>query len=445
MTGLVIVGTQWGDEGKGKIVDWLAAEADMVARFQGGNNAGHTLVIDGKTFKLSLLPSGIIRQDVLCIIGNGVVLDPWKLQDEINMLASEGIKVTPENLNIADNVHLILPVHRALDAAFEAARGSGKIGTTGRGIGPAYEDKVARRGIRLAGLMDEVFLQERVEALVFHHNKVLSGYGADLIDGADILGQLLQMKDFLLSFARPVWRIIDQAHRDGQKILFEGAQGIHLDIDYGTYPYVTSSNTIAGQAAQGTGINRLALDKVLGIVKAYTTRVGTGPFPTELDDDVGHHLGTKGHEFGTVTGRKRRCGWFDAALVRQAVMVSGVDELVLTKLDVLDGLETLSICTGYTLDGTPIDYMPSLVTKTAHLVPVYETMPGWVGETTTAATTHAELPDAAKAYIRRIEELVGVPVTVISNGPGREQTIVLRHPFDVGRSDHSVRSVASAL
>ena len=427
MANVAVVGSQWGDEGKGKIVDWLSERADVVVRFQGGHNAGHTLVIDGKTYKLSLLPSGVVRGK-LSIIGNGVVVDPWALLSEIQKVRDEGIEVTPATLKIAENATLILPLHGALDRARETAQGAGKIGTTGRGIGPAYEDKVARRAIRICDLADTDSLPSRIENLLVHHNALLRGLGAEEIDGAEILAALLEIAPKLLPFAAPVWRELYEANRRGRRILFEGAQGFMLDVDHGTYPFVTSSNTVAGQAAAGGGIGVGSVGYVLGITKAYTTRVGSGPFPTEQQNDIGNLLGERGHEFGTVTGRKRRCGWFDAVLVRQALRIGGIDGIALTKLDVLDGFDELKVCVGYRYAGETYDYLPADRKTQAGLEPVYEVLEGWA-DSTYGARSWADLPATAVKYIRRIEELIGVPVALLSTSPEREDTILVRDPF----------------
>jgi adenylosuccinate synthase len=428
MANVVVVGAQWGDEGKGKIVDWLSERADVIARFQGGHNAGHTLVIDGTVYKLSLLPSGIVRGGKLSVIGNGVVLDPWALLAEIERLAAQGVTVTPENLMIAENTPLILPVHGELDRAREGQTSVAKIGTTGRGIGPAYEDKVGRRTVRVADLADEATLDLRLDRLMTHHNALRSGLGLEPVDRDDLKARLLEVAPKILPFAKPVWKVLNEARRAGKRILFEGAQGALLDIDFGTYPYVTSSNTLAGMAATGTGLGPTAVDFVLGIVKAYTTRVGEGPFPTELTDEVGQRLGERGHEFGTVTGRKRRCGWFDAVLVRQTCATSGVSGIALTKLDVLDGFDELKICTGYDLDGQRLDYLPTAANLQARVTPVYETIEGW-RDSTAGARSWADLPAAAIKYVRRIEELIQCPVALVSTSPEREDTILVTDPF----------------
>jgi adenylosuccinate synthase len=428
MANVVVVGAQWGDEGKGKIVDWLSERADVIARFQGGHNAGHTLVIDGKVYKLSLLPSGIVRGGKLSVIGNGVVLDPWHLVMEIDKLRGQGVDISPENLMIAENAPLILPVHGELDRAREGQTGMAKIGTTGRGIGPAYEDKVGRRAIRVADLADEQTLVTRVDRLLGHHDALRRGLGIEPIDRDALLAQLREIAPQVLPYAKPVWKVMTEARRAGKRILFEGAQGALLDIDFGTYPFVTSSNVIAGQAATGVGLGPTAIDFVLGIVKAYTTRVGEGPFPAELHDADGARLGERGHEFGTVTGRKRRCGWFDAVLVRQTCATSGVSGIALTKLDVLDGFQTLKICVGYDLDGVRLDYLPTAADQQARCTPIYEEMEGW-SETTAGARSWADLPGAAIKYVRRIEELIQCPVALLSTSPERDDTILVTDPF----------------
>lgn len=428
MANVVVVGAQWGDEGKGKIVDWLSERADVIARFQGGHNAGHTLVIDGKVYKLSLLPSGIVRGGKLSVIGNGVVLDPWHLVMEIDKLRGQGVEISPDNLMIAENAPLILPVHGELDRARESATAVAKIGTTGRGIGPAYEDKVGRRAIRVADLADETTLATRVDRLLAHHDALRRGLGIEPIDRDALLAQLREIAPQVLPYAKPVWKVLNEARRAGKRILFEGAQGALLDIDFGTYPYVTSSNVIAGQAATGTGLGPGAIGFVLGIVKAYTTRVGEGPFPAELFDADGERLGERGHEFGTVTGRKRRCGWFDAVLVRQTCATSGVSGIALTKLDVLDGFKTLKICVAYDLDGVRLDYLPTAADQQARCTPIYEEMEGW-SETTAGARSWADLPGAAIKYVRRIEELIQCPVALLSTSPERDDTILVTDPF----------------
>jgi adenylosuccinate synthase len=428
MANVVVVGAQWGDEGKGKIVDWLSERADVIARFQGGHNAGHTLVIDGKVYKLSLLPSGIVRGGKLSVIGNGVVLDPWHLVLEIAKLRDQGVEITPENLMIAENAPLILPFHGELDRARESQNAVAKIGTTGRGIGPCYEDKVGRRVIRVADLADDATLELRVDRALVHHDALRRGLGLEPIDRDALLAQLRAIAPQVLPYAQPVWKVLHEARRAGKRILFEGAQGALLDIDFGTYPYVTSSNVIAGQAATGTGLGPGAIDFVLGIVKAYTTRVGEGPFPAELFDADGARLGERGHEFGTVTGRKRRCGWFDAVLVRQTCVTSGVTGIALTKLDVLDGFKTLKICVGYELDGKRLDYLPTAADQQARCTPIYEEMEGW-SETTAGARSWADLPGAAIKYVRRIEELIQCPVALLSTSPERDDTILVTDPF----------------
>jgi len=428
MANVVVVGAQWGDEGKGKIVDWLSERADIVARFQGGHNAGHTLVIDGKVYKLSLLPSGIVRGGKLSVIGNGVVLDPWHLVSEIAKLRGQGVDISPENLLVAENAPLILPLHGELDRAREGSVGVAKIGTTGRGIGPAYEDKVGRRAIRVADLADAATLELRVDRLLAHHDALRRGLGMEPVDRAGLLAQLHEIAPQVLPYASPVWKVLNESRRAGKRILFEGAQGSLLDIDFGTYPFVTSSNVIAGQAATGVGLGPTAIDFVLGIVKAYTTRVGEGPFPAELFDADGERLGERGHEFGTVTGRKRRCGWFDAVLVRQTCATSGVSGIALTKLDVLDGFKTLKICVGYDLDGTRLDYLPTAADQQARCKPIYEEMEGW-SESTAGARSWAQLPGAAIKYVRRIEELIQCPVALLSTSPERDDTILVTDPF----------------
>ncbi len=427
MANVTVIGAQWGDEGKGKIVDWLASRADVVVRFQGGHNAGHTLVVGDSTYKLSLLPSGIVR-GTLSVIGNGVVLDPWHFREEVAKLQGQGVAVSPDNLHIAETVPLILPIHRDLDGLREDASGAGKIGTTRRGIGPAYEDKVGRRAIRLCDLghLDDLALQ--LDRICAHHDALRAGFGEAPVDRAALVAELRAVADFILPYAKPVWVTLNEAKKRGKRILFEGAQGVLLDVDHGTYPFVTSSNTIAGTASGGSGLGPSSVGFVLGIVKAYTTRVGSGPFPTELDDETGQRLGERGHEFGTVTGRKRRCGWFDAVLVRQSAAVSGITGIALTKLDVLDGFETLSICTGYRVGERTYDYLPPHPQDQARAEPIYETMEGW-SETTAGARSWAELPAQAIKYIRRIEELIECPVALVSTSPEREDTILVRDPF----------------
>ena len=428
MANVVVVGAQWGDEGKGKIVDWLSERADVIARFQGGHNAGHTLVIDGKVYKLSLLPSGIVRGGKLSVIGNGVVVDPWHLVSEIAKLRGEGVEISPENLILAENASLILPIHGELDRARENQTSVAKIGTTGRGIGPAYEDKVGRRAIRVADIADPATLDARIERLLTHHNALRAGLGLEPVDGDALKAALLEIAPQILPYAGPVWKVLHEARRAGKRILFEGAQGALLDIDFGTYPFVTSSNTIAGQAATGTGLGPTAIDFVLGIVKAYTTRVGEGPFTAELKDADGERLGMRGREFGTVTGRKRRCGWFDAVLVRQTCATSGVSGIALTKLDVLDGFKTLKICVAYELDGKRMDYLPIAADQQARCTPIFEELEGW-SETTAGARSWAELPGAAIKYVRRIEELIQCPVAMLSTSPERDDTILVTDPF----------------
>jgi adenylosuccinate synthase len=428
MANVVVVGAQWGDEGKGKIVDWLSERADVIVRFQGGHNAGHTLVIDGKVYKLSLLPSGIVRGGKLSVIGNGVVLDPWYLMEEIAKLRAQGVEISPASLKIAENTPLILPIHGELDRARENQNSVAKIGTTGRGIGPAYEDKVGRRSVRVADLADPATLETRVDRALVHHDALRRGLGLDPVDRDDLLAKLKEIAPSVLEYAAPVWKVLNEQRRAGKRLLFEGAQGALLDIDFGTYPFVTSSNVIAGQAATGSGLGPGAIDFVLGIVKAYTTRVGEGPFPTELEDADGIRLGERGREFGVVTGRKRRCGWFDAVLVRQTCATSGVNGIAFTKLDVLDGFETLKICTGYELDGVVLDYLPTAADQQARCVPIYEEMPGW-SESTEGARSWADLPAAAIKYVRRVEELIHCPVALLSTSPEREDTILVTDPF----------------
>jgi len=428
MANVVVVGAQWGDEGKGKIVDWLSERADVIARFQGGHNAGHTLVIGGTVYKLHALPSGVVRPGKLSVIGNGVVLDPWHLVDEIATLRGQGVEITPETLMIAENTPLILPVHGELDRARESHTTVAKIGTTGRGIGPAYEDKVGRRSVRVADLADRATLERRVDRALVHHDALRRGLGLDPVDRDDLIARLAEVAGEILPFAGPVWKVLNDKRKAGRRILFEGAQGALLDVDFGTYPFVTSSNVIAGQAATGTGLGPGAIDFVLGIVKAYTTRVGEGPFPTELEDATGERLGRQGHEFGTTTGRKRRCGWFDAVLVRQTCITSGVSGIALTKLDVLDGFDELKICTGYELDGASLDYLPIASEEQARVVPVYETFPGW-SESTAGARSWTDLPGNAVKYVRRIEELIQCPVALLSTSPERDDTILVTDPF----------------
>ncbi|MEH6630335.1 MAG: adenylosuccinate synthase [Halopseudomonas aestusnigri] len=429
MSNVAVVGSQWGDEGKGKIVDWLSERADVVVRFQGGHNAGHTLVIDGEVYKLSLLPSGIVRKGKMSIIGNGVVVDPWALLAEIERLQAQGVLITSDNLKVAENAALILPIHGEVDRARElAAKGEAKIGTTGRGIGPAYEDKVGRRAIRICDLADEDFLRERVAGLLLHHNALLRGLGQPEINGDGLVEKLLDIAPKILPFVDVVWQRLDECRKTDKRVLFEGAQGAMLDVDHGTYPFVTSSNTISGQASAGSGVGPSSVGYVLGITKAYTTRVGSGPFPTELFDDVGQRLGERGHEFGTVTGRQRRCGWFDAVMVRQACKVGGITGIALTKLDVLDGFEELKVCVGYRIDGVEYDHLPSLPSKQAKVEPIYETLEGW-SDSTYGARSWADLPATAIKYIRRIEELIDVPVALLSTSPERDDTILVQDPF----------------
>jgi adenylosuccinate synthase len=427
MANVAVVGAQWGDEGKGKIVDWLSERAEIVVRFQGGHNAGHTLVVGNIEYKLSLLPSGVVRGK-LSLIGNGVVVDPWALVKEIEVMRGKGLDISPKNLKLADNAVLILPSHGALDRAREEQRGDKKIGTTGRGIGPAYEDKVGRRAIRVCDLADDQALEDRVDEVLLHHNALLRGLGAPEVKRKELLTALREVAPKVLPYAETCWRVLDEARRAGRRILFEGAQAAMLDVDHGTYPYVTSSNTLAGQAAAGSGIAPAAIGFVLGITKAYTTRVGSGPFPTELTDAVGRKLGERGREFGTNTGRPRRCGWFDAVLVRQAIKIGGIDGIALTKLDVLDGFEDLKVCTAYRRGGKTYDFLPSGVTAQAEIEPVYESFAGW-RESTRGARSWADLPANAIKYIRRVEELIGAPVTMLSTSPEREDTILVRDPF----------------
>ena len=426
MANVVVVGSQWGDEGKGKIVDWLSEQADIVVRFQGGHNAGHTLVIDGATYKLSLLPSGVVRPGKLSVIGNGVVLDPNALLDEIDKLAAQGVTVSPDNLRIAENATLILPLHRDLEEIRESAH---RIGTTKRGIGPAYEDKVGRRAIRLMDLADLPALNGKVDRLLAHHNALRKGHGLAPIEARQICDELARVAPRVLPYMDSVWSLLDGKRREGKRILFEGAQGALLDVDHGTYPFVTSSNTVAAQAATGSGLGPSAIGYVLGICKAYTTRVGEGPFPAEQDNAIGRKLGERGREFGTVTGRPRRCGWFDSVLVRQTVLTSGINGLALTKLDVLDGFEEIKVCVRYRLDGHEIDYLPAGERAQARAEPVYETVEGWQDKTA-QARSWAELPAQAIKYVRRIEELVGCPVTLLSTSPAREDTILMKNPFE---------------
>jgi len=426
MSNVTVIGAQWGDEGKGKIIDWLSNRADMVVRFQGGNNAGHTIVVGDKTYKLSLLPSGVV-QGKRSIIGNGVVVDPWSLLAEIEKVGAAGLTVTPDLLVLAENACLVLPLHRELDALREDAAAQ-KIGTTKRGIGPTYEDKVGRRAIRAIDLKDPASLPGKIERLLAHHNVLRKGFGADAVDAGALLAALNEIAPKIAPYIGSSWRELDAARQAGKRILFEGAQAVLLDIDHGTYPFVTSSNTVAGQAAAGAGVSPRAIGTVLGIVKSYTTRVGEGPFPTELKDATGEKLGERGHEFGTVTGRKRRCGWFDAVLVRQTCVTGGVDGICLTKLDVLDGFERINICTHYMLDGKKLDHLPADANEQARLTPVYETIEGW-SETTAGARSWAQLPANAIKYVRRIEELIGTPVSLLSTSPDRDDTITVQDPF----------------
>jgi adenylosuccinate synthase len=429
MANVAVVGAQWGDEGKGKLVDWLSERADVVVRFQGGHNAGHTLVIDGVVYKLSLLPSGIVRPGKLSIIGNGVVIDPWALVAEIDKLTKQGVTITNKNLRIAANATLILPLHGELDRIREEAAGAGKIGTTGRGIGPAYEDKVGRRAIRVHDLADLSTIGVKIERMLTHHNALRRGMGQVELKAADILAQLTEIAPKILPYSDAVWALLDEVKREGKRILFEGAQGILLDIDHGTYPYVTSSNTVAGQAAAGSGLGPSSIGYVLGIAKAYTTRVGSGPFPTEQQNEVGEYIGHRGKEFGTVTGRKRRCGWFDAILVRQAIKTSGIHGIALTKLDVLDGLDAIKVCVGYMLDGKRIERFPAAEEAQKLVEPIYETIAGWEG-TTAGARSWAQLPAQAIKYVKYLEELIECPIALLSTSPEREDTILMRDPFE---------------
>ena len=430
MKNVVVVGSQWGDEGKGKIVDWLSSEADVVVRFQGGHNAGHTLVIDGITYKLRLLPSGIVRKNKISIIGNGVVVDPWALLEEIEEIKSKGVSVNEQNLILAETASLILPFHQEMDAIREDAAGKSKIGTTRRGIGPAYEDKVGRRSIRVMDLVSESNLDRRLETVLEHHNAIRKGLGKKIFQKDKLKKDLLKIAPEILKYSKPVWKKIDEFKLRGKKILFEGAQGILLDVDHGTYPYVTSSNTVASAAATGTGCGPNTINYVLGITKAYTTRVGEGPFPTELKDKVGELLGNRGKEFGTVTSRKRRCGWFDGVLVRQSIKISGIDGIALTKLDVLDELDEIKICIKYEVNGKEIDYLPAAVEEQLEVKPIYKTFPGW--KTSTKGTRDIKkLPENAKKYIDAIEEFIGAKISSISTSPEREDTILLVDPFKI--------------
>jgi adenylosuccinate synthase len=428
MANVAVVGAQWGDEGKGKIVDWLSERADVVVRFQGGHNAGHTLVINGTTYKLSLLPSGILRPGKLSVIGNGVVVDPWALSSEIEKLKGQGVVVSRENLRVANNATLILPLHRELDNLREAAAGAGKIGTTGRGIGPAYEDKVGRRAIRVNDLADLSSIGTKIDRLLAHHNAVRRGLGVAEIKPETVLAELKEITPKILPYADAVWDLLDQHRKGGSRILFEGAQGIMLDIDHGTYPFVTSSNTVAGQAANGSGLGPNAVSYVLGIAKAYTTRVGSGPFPTEQANDIGELIGQRGREFGTVTGRKRRCGWFDAVLVRQAIKTSGIQGIALTKLDVLDGIPEIKVGVAYMLDGKRVDRFPAAEEAQKRVEPIYESFEGW-SDSTAGARSWSALPAQAVKYVRFLEELIECPVALLSTSPERDDTILMRDPF----------------
>jgi adenylosuccinate synthase len=428
MANVAVIGAQWGDEGKGKIVDWLSERADVVVRFQGGHNAGHTLVIGERTFKLSLLPSGVVRPGKLSILGNGVVVDPWALLKEIDAIRANGVDVTPQSLRVADNAALILPPHGEIDRMREEASGAGKIGTTGRGIGPAYEDKVGRRAIRVGDLADAATLTDKIARLLAHHNALRRGMGAAEIDAAALHRELVDLAPRILPYAECVWQRLNDLRRAGKRILFEGAQGTMLDVDHGTYPFVTSSNTVAGMAAIGAGLGPRAIGYGLGITKAYTTRVGAGPFPTEQSNAIGEELGKRGHEFGTVTGRKRRCGWFDAVMVRQALKVGGIDGIALTKLDVLDGFEEIKVGVGYILRGKRLDRFPSAPADQAAVQPVYESFKGW-RDSTRGARSWAQLPAEAVKYVRRIEELIEAPVALLSTSPERDDTILVRDPF----------------
>jgi len=429
MANVVVVGAQWGDEGKGKIVDWLSEQADIVVRFQGGHNAGHTLVIDGNTYKLALLPSGVLRSSKLSVIGNGVVFDIQAFLDEVERLRGQGVAVSPENLRVAENVTLILPLHRELDALRESSNTGTAIGTTRRGIGPAYEDKAGRRAIRLMDLADLPALPHKIDRLLAHHNALRRGLSLAEVDGGALLKELTELAPKVLPYAETVWNLLDHKRREGKRILFEGAQGALLDVDHGTYPYVTSSNTVAAQAATGTGLGPGAVGYVLGICKAYTTRVGLGPFPTELTDAIGEEIGRRGKEFGVNTGRKRRCGWFDAVLVRQTARTCGINGLALTKLDILDGFDEIKVCIGYELDGKVIDHLPAGEGAQARVKPIYETIEGWK-EPTANARSWAELPAQAIKYVRRVEELVGCPIALLSTSPEREDTILVQNPFE---------------
>lgn len=428
MANVVVVGAQWGDEGKGKIVDWLSERADVVVRFQGGHNAGHTLVIGASTYKLSLLPSGVVRPGKLGVIGNGVVVDPWALCSEIEKLGKQGVAISRDNLRLAENATLILPLHRELDVIREEAAGAGKIGTTGRGIGPAYEDKVGRRAIRVQDLKNLSTLEPKVDRILVHHNALRAGLGKELISKDKLMADLKEIAPKILPFMDVTWDLLDRERKAGKRILFEGAQGVLLDIDHGTYPFVTSSNTVAAQAATGSGMGPRVVGYVLGIAKAYTTRVGSGPFPTELTDEIGETIGRKGHEFGTVTGRKRRCGWFDAVLVRQVTKVAGIDGIAMTKLDVLDGFDEIKVCIGYMLDGQRIDRFPAGQNEQARVEPIWETFEGWT-QSTRGARKWSELPAQAVKYVRQVEELIECPITLLSTSPEREDTILMKDPF----------------
>ena len=430
MKNIAVVGSQWGDEGKGKIVDWLSEQADVIIRFQGGHNAGHTLVIDGITYKLRLLPSGIVRKNKVSIIGNGVVIDPWALLEEIEEIRLKGIEIEPENFIVSESANLILPFHREMDEIREDAAGKGKIGTTRRGIGPAYEDKVGRRSIRVMDLRSEKNLDQRLESVLMHHNAIRKGLGKTIFKKQKLKKDLLKIAPEILKFSQPVWLKIDEFKRQKKKILFEGAQGILLDVDHGTYPFVTSSNTVASSAATGTGCGPNSINYVLGITKAYTTRVGEGPFPTELKDDIGELLGTRGKEFGTVTSRKRRCGWFDGVLVRQTIKISGIDGIALTKLDVLDELDEIKMCIKYELDGKTINYLPASVEDQLKIKPIYETFPGWK-VSTSGIKNIEDLPDNAKNYIYAVEDFIETKISSISTSPEREDTILIENPFEI--------------
>ena len=430
MKNVVVVGSQWGDEGKGKIVDWLSEQADIVVRFQGGHNAGHTLVVDGVTYKLRLLPSGIVRENKTSVIGNGVVIDPWALIDEIEEIKSKGVKVSTDNFIISESANLILPFHREMDEIREDSAGKGKIGTTRRGIGPAYEDKVGRRSIRVMDLRSESNLEQRLELVLMHHNAIRKGLGKEIFKKDKLKKDLMNIAPKILQYSQPVWLKIDQFKKQKKKILFEGAQGILLDVDHGTYPFVTSSNTVASSAATGAGCGPNSINYVLGITKAYTTRVGEGPFPTELVDEIGELLGTRGKEFGTVTSRKRRCGWFDGVLVRQTIKISGIDGIALTKLDVLDTLDEIKMCVEYELDGKKISYLPAAVEDQIKIKPIYKTFPGWK-TSTNGIKNIDELPDNAKKYIYAIEDFIQSKISSISTSPEREDTILIENPFDI--------------